>query len=107
MHFLIHFGYNEETSKNNAFQHKTESAEQALEIEKKVIIEFDLYVKLFKENGIEVDILRDTKEPFTPDSIFPNNCFLTYYEEKERTLVIYSMFEAMEEKKEEIIIFFK
>ncbi len=94
----ILFRFNEETSENNMFQQKTESKEQELEIEKKAIIEFDLYVKLLKENGIEVDILQDTKEPSTPDSIFPNNCFSTHYEEKkegkERTLVIYPMFAA-------------
>jgi hypothetical protein len=92
----INFGYNEETSKNNLFQQKTETPEEALEIKKKAIIEFDLYVKLLKENGIEVDILQDTNEPSTPDSIFPNNCFSTHCEEKkegkERTLVIYPMF---------------
>ena len=62
----INFGYNEETSENNLFQQKTETPEEALEIKKKAIIEFDLYVKLLKENGIEVDILQDTNEPSTP-----------------------------------------
>ena len=106
----IHFGFNEETYENNVFQQKTESKEQALEIEKKAIIEFDLYVKLLKENGIEVDILQDTREPSTPDSIFPNNCFSTHYEEKkegkERTLVIYPMFaENRREERKKLLPF--
>lgn len=101
----ISFSFNEQTAGNNAFQQKTESKEQALEIEKKAILEFDEYEKLLKENGIKVDILQDTPEPITPDSIFPNNCFSTHLEEKkegkERTLVIYPMFapNRREEKK--------
>ena len=45
-----------------------------------------------------MEVLQDTEEPFTPDSIFPNNCFSTHLEQNplteqdERTLVLYPMF---------------
>ncbi len=60
--------------------------------------EFDAYVGLLRDNGVEVVVLQDTPEPFTPDSVFPNNCFSTHTDRDEvlgrdvRTLVIYPMF---------------
>ena len=80
----VRFGFNEETAVNNAFQHQGDAemtARQAVE-------EFDAFVALLRENGVTVDVLQDTPEPFTPDSIFPNNCFSTHGD----TLVLYPMF---------------
>ena len=39
--------------------------------------------------GIDVKVIQDTKEPHTPDSIFPNNWFSTHYS---NTVVLYPMF---------------
>ncbi len=86
------FGYNEETASNNAFQHKASSADEAMLIRRQAVEEFDAYVSLLRSNGITVDVLQDTPEPFTPDSIFPNNCFSTHLIGGERVLVIYPMF---------------
>ena len=88
----VRFGFNEETAGNNAFQQKSESAEEALRIQQQAVNEFDAYVALLQENGVDVDVLQDTAEPFTPDSIFPNNCFSTHQEGEKRILVIYPMF---------------
>ena len=94
----VRFAFNEETAANNAFQQKSESAEAARQIEQRAVEEFDAYVALLRENGVTVDVLQDTPEPFTPDSIFPNNCFSTHVEAvggengRKRTLVIYPMF---------------
>jgi len=82
------FAFNDETAVNNAFQKKIDGrvGEKALE-------EFDAYVSLLKHNGIKVDVLQDTPEPKTPDSIFPNNCFSTHRDEDGRhILVLYPMF---------------
>ena len=68
------FAFNEETAANNAFQQKSQTAEEALRIQRQAVEEFDAYVTLLRENGITVDVRQDTPEPFTPDSIFPNNC---------------------------------
>ena len=94
----VRFAFNEETAANNAFQQKSESAEAALKIQQQAVGEFDAYVELLRRNGVTVDVLQDTPEPFTPDSIFPNNCFSTHVQLDENTglanrkLVIYPMF---------------
>lgn len=96
----VRFAFNEETAANNAFQQKSESAEAALKIQREAVEEFDAYVDLLRRNGVIVDVLEDTPEPFTPDSIFPNNCFSTHCDvdadsgKEKRTLVIYPMFAA-------------
>ena len=36
-------------------------------------------VEKLKNIGIDVKVIQDTKEPHTPDSIFPNNWFSTHY----------------------------
>lgn len=88
----IRFAYNEETATNNAFQIKPEGEAKAKVIQEKAVREFDAYVELLRESGVEVSVLQDTPEPFTPDSIFPNNCFSTHTEGGKRTLVLYPMF---------------
>ena len=88
----IRFAFNEETASNNAFQQKSESAEAARAIALRAIEEFDSFVSLLRENGVTVEVLQDTPEPFTPDSIFPNNCFSTHEENGQRTLVLYPMY---------------
>ena len=88
----VRFGFNEETAGNNAFQQKSETAEEALHTQQQAVREFDAYVALLQENGVDVDVLQDTAEPFTPDSIFPNNCFSTHIEGEKRTLVLYPMY---------------
>lgn len=79
------FAYNEQTAVNNAFQQKGDSQEA---VAQQAIKEFDAFVQLLRDNGITVDVLQDTPEPPTPDSIFPNNCFSTHGD----TLVLYPMF---------------
>lgn len=88
----IRFAFNEETASNNAFQQKSESAEAARAIALRAVEEFDGFVSLLRENGVTVEVLQDTPEPFTPDSIFPNNCFSTHEENGQRTLVLYPMY---------------
>ena len=86
------FAFNEETAANNAFQQKSKSADEALRIQCQAVEEFDSYATLLRENGITVDVRQDTPNPFTPDSIFPNNCFSTHLIGAEHVLVLYPMF---------------
>lgn len=94
------FAFNDETAESNAFQHRSDSFDSACQVARKAIEEFDSYVTMLRENGVMVDVLQDTSEPFTPDSIFPNNCFSTHLTgemgttmtDGERTLVLYPMF---------------
>lgn len=82
----ICFGYNEETAVNNYYQ-QNDGAESN-EIQKKALAEFDNMVEKLKTYGVNVKVLQDTKDPYTPDSIFPNNWFSTH----ENTVVLYPMF---------------
>ena len=88
----IRFAFNEETASNNAFQQKSDTEEAARATALRAVVEFDGFVSLLRENGVTVEVLQDTPEPFTPDSIFPNNCFSTHLDAKGRTLVLYPMF---------------
>ncbi len=94
----VRFAYNEETATNNAFQKKDDTQGGAQTIEQQAVREFDAYVAMLRDQGVEVQVLQDTEEPFTPDSIFPNNCFSTHIDVlpgtsvRQRTLVIYPMY---------------
>lgn len=70
------FGYNSETATSNEFQNHIGhiNPEQINELAE---LEFDNYVKLLRENSIEVLVVNDTKFPVKPDAIFPNNWFVT------------------------------
>lgn len=79
------FGFNEETAANNFFQQHKDLAtaqEQALQ-------EFHQFVALLRSKGIPVLTVRDTPEPRTPDSIFPNN-WISFHEEGQ--IVLYPMY---------------
>ena len=68
----INFGFNGETAATNLFQ-KNDSKLTPAEIQKAALEEFKAFVKLLKANGIETMVVKDTSNPITPDSIFPNN----------------------------------
>jgi hypothetical protein len=65
----VNFGYNAETAVNNAFQVKGNDDDA----QAKALKEFDQFVHVLRENGVDVTVVNDTNEPHTPDSIFPNN----------------------------------
>ena len=81
------FAFNEETAVNNYYQKRDNKTVQ--EIQNSALIEFDKMVEKLKDIGIDVKVIQDTKEPHTPDSIFPNNWFSTHYS---NTVVLYPMF---------------
>jgi len=66
----VNFGFNEQTAGSNAFQNR--DADQQT-VQDKALTEFDGFVKTLKENGVNVNVVDDTPQPHTPDSIFPNN----------------------------------
>lgn len=79
------FGYNEETATNNYFQqkHNQEGVANA------ALKEFDNFVETLRNNGVDVIVVQDTPNPWTPDSIFPNNWFSSHIMGE---LVLYPMF---------------
>ena len=83
----VHFAFNAETAVNNAFQVqgiKKHVQEEALQ-------EFDAMVDLLEKNRVSVTVINDTAEPYTPDSIFPNNWISMH---GDGTVVLYPMFAA-------------
>lgn len=85
----VRFAFNEETAGSNAFQKKSEG--EGASLSELAVKEFDAFVAMLRENGVKVSVLQDTSEPFTPDSIFPNNCFSTHFDDRKRVLVLYPM----------------
>ncbi|RYU92562.1 amidinotransferase [Mucilaginibacter terrigena] len=66
----VAFGFNVQTAESNAFQ-KQDADQQA--VQHKAQQEFDGFVQILRDNGVNVTVINDTAEPHTPDSIFPNN----------------------------------
>ena len=78
------FGFNAETAQNNYFQINSENAET----QTKALQEFNNFVEKLRSKGINVITVKDTLEPHTPDSIFPNNWISMH---SDGTLVLYPM----------------
>ena len=78
------FGFNAETAQNNYFQVNSENAET----QTKALQEFNNFVEKLRSKGINVITVKDTLEPHTPDSIFPNNWISMH---QDGTVVLYPM----------------
>lgn len=82
------FKLNEQTAVNNYYQKKwDDSTPESLQF--KALQEFDGLVEKLKSAGVSVIVVHDTKEPETPDSVFPNN-WISFHESGE--VVLYPMF---------------
>jgi hypothetical protein len=65
----VKFGFNEQTAESNAFQLRTREDD----VHQEALKEFDQFVAVLQENGVNVTVFDDTLTPHTPDSVFPNN----------------------------------
>ncbi len=83
----VRFSYNTQTAESNAFQNLDTSCEPD-SIQTQAAKEFDNFVDILKINGIDVVVVQDTLEPYTPDSIFPNN-WGSYH--ADGTVILYPM----------------
>ena len=94
----VAFGFNAETAQNNYFQVNSENAET----QSKALAEFQAFVEKLKSKGINVITVKDTVEPHTPDSIFPNNWISMH---ADGTVVLYPMCAVNRrwERREEIL----
>ncbi|SFF18057.1 hypothetical protein SAMN04488541_101910 [Thermoflexibacter ruber] len=82
----VRFTYNAQTALTNTFQNNASAdAEQTQNL---ALAEFDGFVKILKDNGVEVIQVFDTPEPHKPDSIFPNN-WVSFH--ADGTVVLYPM----------------
>jgi hypothetical protein len=71
-----YFSFNEKAAETNTFQNKVSESDE--NIRKLVIKEFHAGVKALKDLGVNVITFTDTKEPHTPDAVFPNNWISTH-----------------------------
>tara|TARA_R110002050_G_scaffold78404_1_gene167414 strand:+ start:7813 stop:8718 length:906 start_codon:yes stop_codon:yes gene_type:complete len=83
----VSFRMNEQTAVNNYFMEDIDLKNQ--EINKKAQEEFDAFVVELRNKGVNVIVVQDTKEPDTPDSIFPNN-WISFH--ANGTVGVYPMF---------------
>jgi hypothetical protein len=83
----VNFTFNAETAVNNAFQVAGADAGA----QQKALTEFDGFVHLLRDNGVDVTVVDDTPEPYTPDSIFPNN-WISFH--RDATVCLYPMYAA-------------
>ncbi|CAN5885361.1 arginine deiminase-related protein [soil metagenome] len=80
----VNFGFNQETAANNTFQRNTKE-----NVQQQALKEFNDFVALLRVNNVDVTVIPDTTEPFTPDSIFPNN-WVSFH--ADGTVFLYPMF---------------
>ena len=80
----VAFGFNEQTAVNNYFQ-----VQQEGNVQEEALKEFNDFVEKLRAKDINVITIKDTLEPKTPDSIFPNNWVSFHADGK---VVLYPMF---------------
>lgn len=103
------FAFNEETAQNNYFQQPTASGSDTQEasppltgtgvrpvagatsdsVAVKAQEEFDAFVNQLRGKDVDVLVVQDTPDPWTPDAVFPNNWFSSHLSGE---LVLYPMF---------------
>lgn len=96
----VSFRMNEQTAVNNYFQEDPHLKNTV--INQRAQEEFDQFVKVLREHGVNVIVVEDTLERDTPDSIFPNN-WVSFHESG--TVCIYPMFaeNRRKERREDIL----
>ncbi len=96
----VNFRMNEETVVNNYFQKNLNLKNQTVNV--KAQEEFDTFVTVLRDKGVNVIVVEDAEEPDTPDSIFPNN-WISFH--ADGTVAIYPMFaeNRRNERREDIL----
>jgi hypothetical protein len=83
----VAFHGNPETADSNAFQRPPAAADPDAE-QAAAAVEFEGFVAVLQQAGVETIVVRDTARPATPDSIFPNN-WVSFH--ADGTVVLYPM----------------
>ena len=94
------FRANEQTAVNNYFQEDMDLVNG--ELNALAQQEFDAFVGLLREAGVNVIVIDDRLEPDTPDAVFPNN-WISFH--ASGTVVLYPMFaeNRRKERREDIL----
>ncbi len=95
----VAFKKNEETTVNNYYQKDTKDTHKV--VQEKALAEFNSLVEKLQKAGIKTIVVKDTKKPATPDSIFPNN-WISFHDGK---VCVYPMFakNRRDERREDIL----
>jgi hypothetical protein len=95
------FNYNSETAINNYYQNNIQEMSNA-QIQEKALKEFNDFVNLLRSKFINVYVFKDSNNPKTPDSVFPNN-WISFHGNGD--VYLYPMFAKNRrlERREEII----
>lgn len=96
----VNFRMNEQTAVNNYFQEDLDLKNQV--INEKAQQEFDAFVTVLREKGVNVIVVDDRKDLDAPDSIFPNN-WVSFH--ADGTVGLYPMFaeNRRRERREDIL----
>lgn len=81
------FGFNEETAISNFYQQQDQRTSK--EIRELARSEFDGFVSLLRDQGVNVEVIEDSEEPVKTDAVFPNNWFSTHSDGR---FILYPMF---------------
>lgn len=84
----VNFGFNTETAESNAFQDSKLAAQTKNIAQEDARREFDEMARQLQAVGVDVMVYEDTLDPYTPDSIFPNN-WVSFH--ASGTVVLYPM----------------
>lgn len=100
----VNFSFNQETAASNTFQNREEISGEKLNTSAQEC--FDELVEQLRLRDINVHVFEDTVEPFTPDSIFPNNWISTHHSGK---VMVYPMKapNRRQERRQDILDFLK
>ncbi|RAI88505.1 citrulline utilization hydrolase CtlX [Algoriphagus yeomjeoni] len=91
------FGFNPETAGNNFYQQSDgRSPEIINSLAQK---EFDSFVAMLRDQGVNVIVEEDTSMPVKPDAVFPNNWFSTHPDGK---LILYPMYSPIRRQERRI-----
>ncbi len=98
----VAFRSNEQTAVNNYYQRILDNNVTPETVNSQAQKEFDDFVKILQEVGVDVTVVQDTISPDTPDSIFPNN-WISFHDSGE--VILYPMFAANRrlERREDIL----
>ena len=84
----VNFGFNPETAESNAFQDIKLAAQTKDVAQEDAQREFEEMVRQLQAIGVDVTVYEDNADPYTPDSIFPNN-WVSFH--ASGTVVLYPM----------------
>ena len=97
----VAFRYNEQTAVNNYYQQILDGLSPS-KTQNKALSEFNDFVNLLREKGVNVIVVKDTLNPDTPDSIFPNN-WISFHENGNVALYPMCAENRRDERREDIL----